>query len=186
MTKLDTEKARVIAEQIAAGQRHTTIAQRYGVSVETVGAIKAGTRWASAIDDDLRARMQAATPASPALDAGGARRVMAALETGRPGAEIAREFGISASLVSAIRHGRAWAELDPELPARLARHSGRAKALTAGQVALIKARLAGGGSSRKVAAEFGVSASTIRAIALNKTWAEVEALDADGDSGRPG
>ncbi len=76
-------------------------------------------------------------------------------------------------MVSAIKHGRAWSELDPGLPARLAAEPRQGKALTAEQVARIKRRLLDGGSSRKVAAEFGVSASTVRAIAQGKTWAEV-------------
>ena len=37
-----------------------------------------------------------------------------------------------------------------------------------------KRRLADGGSSRTVAAEFGVSASTVRSIGQGKTWAHVE------------
>ena len=41
--RLDAEQARAIAERIAAGERHTAIAERFGVSVETVGAIKSGT-----------------------------------------------------------------------------------------------------------------------------------------------
>jgi len=76
-------------------------------------------------------------------------------------------------MVSAIKHGRAWSELDPGLPARLAAEPRQGKALTADRVAQIKRRLLDGGSSRKVAAEFGVSASTVRAIAQGKTWAEV-------------
>jgi DNA-binding CsgD family transcriptional regulator len=175
--KLTPDQVRAIAECIAAGERHTAIAERFGVSVETVGAIKSGKRWAETIGDDLRARMRAASPAT-ALDVDGARRVMAALEAGRTGSAIAREFGISPSMVSAIKHGRAWAELDPGLPARLAREPVRGKALSAEQVARIKRRLADGVSSRKVGAEFGVSASTVLAIAQGRTWAEVDAADA--------
>jgi DNA-binding NarL/FixJ family response regulator len=173
--RLDVDRVRAIAECIAAGERHTEIAQRFGVSVETVGAIKSGKRWASAIDDDLRARMSGAS-AVVALDASSARQVMAALEAGRSGQSIADEFRISPSMVSAIKHGRAWSELDPGLPARLAGTPREGKALTAPQVAAIKQRLRKGRSSRKVAAEFGVSASTIQAIAQGRTWAEVEPL----------
>lgn len=168
--RLDAEQVRAIAECIAAGERHTALAARFGVSVETIGAIKSGKRWAEAIDDDLRARMQAAIPAPAALDADAARRVMSALEEGRSGRQIAEEFGISASMVSAIKHGRAWADLDPELPARLADKPRQGKALTAPQVDQIKQRLAAGESSRAVAAAFGVSPSTVRAIASGKTW----------------
>ncbi len=170
--RMTEHTARAIAERIVAGERHTEIARRFGVSVETVGAIKSGARWASAIDEELRARLASAKPVAT-LDAEGARRVMAALEAGRPGAEIAREFGVSESLVSAIKTGRAWAELDPELPSRLAGGPKQGKALTAEQVALIKRRLADGGSSRKVASEFGVSASTVLAIAQGRTWEHV-------------
>lgn len=155
------------------------VARRFGVSAETVGAIKSGARWASVVDSDLRSRMQAASPTAVALDAAGARRVMAALEAGRSGRSIAEEFGISPSLVSAIKQGQAWASLDPQLPARLAATPPRGKSLDAEQVAAIKARLLAGGSSRKVAAEFGVSPSTVRSIALGKTWAHV-APDAGG------
>ena len=105
-TRLDADQARAIAESIASGERHTAVAERFGVSVETVGAIKSGKRWAGAIDDDLRARMRAASGGT-ALDAAGAREVMAALEAGRPGSEIAGEFGISPSMVSAIKRGEA-------------------------------------------------------------------------------
>jgi len=119
--------------------------------------------------------MLAATPSAVALDEAAARRVMAALEAGRPGAAIAEEFGISASMVSAIKRGQAWAALDPELPERLARGPRQGKALEASQVAEIKRRLLEGLSSRKVAAEFGVSASTVQAIAAGRTWADVEA-----------
>jgi uncharacterized protein (DUF433 family) len=179
--RLATEQVRAIAERIAAGERHTAIAERFGVSVETVGAIKSGTRHASAIDDGLRARMREATPIA-ALTPADARRVMAALEAGRPGASIAEEFGISASLVSAIKHGRAWAELDPGLPARLAAAPRQGKALSPSQVAQIKRRLAAGESTRVLAADFGVSPSAIRAIAQGRTWAEVEAA---GEQGQP-
>jgi hypothetical protein len=41
------------------------VAERFGVSVETVGAIKSGKRRARAIDDDLRARMTAASGGEP-------------------------------------------------------------------------------------------------------------------------
>ncbi|NTU72130.1 MAG: hypothetical protein HGB10_09975 [Coriobacteriia bacterium] len=170
--RLTDEQVRAIAESIAAGERHTTIAQRFGVSVESIGAIKSGKRRADALDDDLRERMRTASPGGMALDADSARAVMVALEAGRAGAEIAAEFGISASMVSAIKHGRAWAELDPELPSRLAATSRRGKALTAEQVVAIRERLATGKSSRKVAAEFGVSASTVLAIARGATWAD--------------
>ena len=170
--KLARDQVRAIAESIAAGERHVDVAKRFGVSVETVGAIKSGKRWAASIDDDLRARMAAASPIV-SLNAEGARRVMEALEAGRSGREIAEEFCISASMVSAIRHGRAWSALDPALPHRLAAEPRAGKALSATQVAEIKQRLLSGQSSRKVAAEYGVSASTVLAIASGKTWADV-------------
>jgi transposase len=170
--RLSPDQVRAIAEAIAAGERHTAIAERFGVSVETVGAIKSGKRWADALDADLRARMASATTSS-ALDERSARRVMEALEAGQSGRSIAEEFGISQSMVSAIRHGRAWASLDPGLQDRLASGERRGKALTAGQAAAIKGRLAEGMSTRKVAAEFGVSASAVQAIAQGRTWAEV-------------
>jgi transposase-like protein len=173
--KLTAQKARAIAESIAAGERHTAIAQRHGVSVVTVGAIKSGTRWADAIDDELRARMLAVEPSGAALDADGARGVMAALEAGRSGTSIAREFGISASMVSAIKGGKAWAQLDPELPTRLAALEQRGKKLTAEKVAEIKQLLAARQSARKVAAQYGVSASTVQSIAQGRTWGEVRA-----------
>jgi len=173
--KLTAENARTIAEAIAVAERHTVIAERYGVSVETVGAIKSGKRWADAIDDELRARMRAAEPSGAALDASAARRVMAALEAGRSGTSIAQEFAISPSMVSAIKTGKAWAELDPELPTRLAAIEQRGKKLTAEKVAEIKQRLAAGQSARKVAAEYGVSASTVQSIAQGRTWGEVAA-----------
>jgi hypothetical protein len=175
--RLDAAQVRAIAECISAGERHAQVGERFGVSVETVGAIKSGKRWASAIDDELRARM-AAAPTFAVLDAAGARRVMAALEAGRPGRSIAEEFGISPSMVSAIKHGHAWSALDPDLPARLAEKPQRGKALRASQVAEIKQRLLAAQSSRKVAAEFGVSASTVLAIAQGRTWAEIEARGA--------
>jgi len=170
--KLTPEQVHAIAECIAAGERHTTVAERFGVSVETVGAIKSGKRWAACVDEALRARMKAA-PTAQTLDASGARRVMAALEAGRSGKSIAEEFGISPSTVSAIKRGQAWAELDPGFAARLAGKPRRGKALTVSQVAEIKQRLLAGQSSRKVAAEYGVSASTVQAISQGKTWAEV-------------
>jgi DNA-binding CsgD family transcriptional regulator len=172
--KLALGQVRAIAECIAAGERHAAVAERFGVSVETVGAIKSGKRWASAIDGGLRARMAAVSTAT-VLDAASARQIMAALEAGRSGRSIAEEFGISPSMVSAIKHGRAWSALDPDLTGRLAEQPQQGKALVAFQVAEIKQRLLAGQSSRKVAAEFGVSASTVLAIARGKTWAEVEA-----------
>ena len=169
--KLTAEQAVAIAERIAAGERHTDVADRFGVSVETVGAIKSGKRWAEAIPDELRARMRASS-AGTALDADSARHVMAALEAGRSGTSIAEEFGISPSMVSAIKHGHAWASLDPELPARLAAAPRRGKALTARQANAIRERLALGESSRRVAAAFGVSATTVLAIGRGETWGE--------------
>jgi len=169
--RLDAQQARAIAECIAAGERHTTIAERYGISVETVGAIKSGKRWASAIDDDLRVRMGQASPGD-VLDEAGARGIMAALLAGRSGRSIAEEFGVSPSMVSAIGHGRAWASLDPEFPARLAEAPRKGKALSESQVAGIKRALREGRSTRKIAKEFGVSASTVQAISSGKTWAE--------------
>lgn len=179
--KLDADRVRAIAECVAAGERHAAVAERFGVSVETVGAIKSGKRWTSAVDDDLRSRMAAASTA-PVLDATSAQRVMSALEAGRSGRSIAEEFGISPSMVSAIKHGQAWSALDPGLPARLAEKPRQGKALRAPQVAEIKQRLLAGQSSRKVAAEFGVSASTVLAIAQGRTWAEVRARGA-GEEG---
>jgi DNA-binding CsgD family transcriptional regulator len=170
--RLDPDQVRAIAECVAAGEHHTEIAARFGVSVETVGAIKSGKRWSEVIDDELRARMQAA-PATTALDESGARKIMAALEAGRSGRSIAEEFGISPSMVSAIKSGRAWSRLDPDLPARIAEKPRQGKTLTAPQVAEIKQRLLAGQSSRKVAAEFGVSASSVQAISQGKTWADV-------------
>lgn len=183
--RLRAEDARAIAECIAAGERHATLAERFGVSVETVGAIKSGTRWANAIDDDLRARMQAAQT-SPVLAETSARAIMRALEQGRAGQSIAEEFGVSPSMVSAIKHGRAWSSLDPGLPDRLAARPRRGKALSASQVAEIKQALLAGSSARKVAAQFGVSASTVRAIAQGQTWAEVEPLGPDAAGERDG
>ncbi len=170
---LEPDQVRAIAECIAAGERHTVIAERFGVSAQTVRAIKSGKRWAGAIDDDLRERM-AGSSTAPTLSPVTARQVMAALEAGRSGRSIADEFGISPSMVSAIKHGKAWSALDPDLPARLAEGPRQGKALTAEQVAVIKQRVLAGGSSRRIAAEFGVSASTIRAISLGRTWAGVE------------
>ncbi len=171
--KLDAEQARGIAACIGAGEAHTEIAERFGISAQTVGAIKSGKRWSTAIDDSLRSRM-AAVSSAPVLDAPTARLIMAALEAGRPGREIAEEFGVSPSMVSAIKHGHAWADLDPDLPARLSSGPRSGKVLDAAAVARIKRRLAEGQSSRKVAAEFGVSASTIQAISRGKTWADVD------------
>ncbi len=176
--KLDADQARAIAQCIAAGERHVVVAERFGVSVQTVGAIKSGKRWADAIDDELRERMQSAVPVAT-LDVAGAERVIAALEAGRSGAAIAQEFGISPSMVSAIKHGRAWSALDPNLPDRLAKKPRQGKALAAPQVAEIKRQLLAGQSSRQIAAECGVSASTVLAIAHGKTWAEVDASGAE-------
>lgn len=178
--RLEPDQVRAIAECIAAGERHVAVAKRFGVSVETVGAIKSGKRWEAAIDDDLRARMAAASTAT-VLDAAGAQRVMAAIEAGCSGRSIAEQFGISPSMVSAIKHGRAWSSLDPDLSARLARKPRQGKALSASQVAEIKQRLLAGQSSRKVAVEFDVSASTIQAISQGRTWAHVAPRSA-GDS----
>jgi transcriptional regulator with XRE-family HTH domain len=175
---LDLDQVRVIAERIAEGERHAAIAEDFGVSVQTIRAIKSGKRWAGAIDEVLRARMQEAS-SRVVLDAEGARGVMAALEVGRPGRSIAREFGISPSMVSAIKHGQSWSALDAGLVARLDGKPRQGKALSASQVAKIKRRLLEGGSSRKVAAEFGVSASTIIAIAQGRTWSEVAPADAE-------
>jgi transposase len=117
--------------------------------------------------------MQSACSA-PILDADRARGVMAALEAGHSGRSIAEQFGISPSMVSAIKHGQAWSALDPELPARLAGHPRAGHALAEAQVAQIKRQLGQGRSSRKVAAEFGVSASTVQAISQGRTWVGVE------------
>ena len=170
--RLTLELVREIAECVAAGEPHSAIAPRFGVSVETVGAIKSGKRWADAVDDDLRARMHAVSTGT-VLDVARAREIMTALEAGRPGRAIAEEFGISESMVSAIRNGSAWASLDPDLPARLAKKPRHGKALAEAQVAEIKQQLAAGRSSRKVAAEYGVSGSTIQAISQGRTWAHV-------------
>jgi transposase len=170
--KLDPDRVRAIAECIVGGQRHAAVADRFGVSVETVGAIKSGKRWATALDDELRDRMKAA-PSATVLDAPAARAVMVALEAGRSGRSIAEEYGISPSMVSAIKHGQAWSALDPDLPARLAHKPRQGKALSAVQVAKIKRLLLTGKSSRKLAARFGVSASTVLSIAQGRTWAEV-------------
>jgi len=105
---------------------------------------------------------------------------MAALEAGRPGKAIAQEYGISPSMVSAIKHGKAWASLDPGLSARLSEQPRRGKALSETQVAAIKQRLLSGVSSRKVAAEFGVSASAVQAISQGKTWSTVAPKDDAG------
>jgi transposase len=172
---LETEQVLRIAECIAAGERHTMVAEHFGVSVQTVRAIKSGKRWEGAIDDELRERMAGASTA-PTLSPVTARQVMAALEAGRSGRSIADEFGISPSMVSAIKHGKAWSELDPGLPDRLADKPRQGKVLAAEQVAVIKQRLLAGVSSRRIAAEFGVSASTIQAISQGRTWAEVEPL----------
>ena len=176
--KLTTEQVRAIAERIAAGERHVDVATRFGVSVETVRAIKSGKRRADAIDEDLRERMQAASPTS-ALDSAAVRRIIAALESGRSGREIAEQFGISASMVSAIKHGRTWSTVDPGVSARLAEKPQRGKALSAAQVAQIKRQLIDGRSSRQVAAAFGVSASTVLAIARGTTWARIAPASAN-------
>jgi len=169
---LGPDQVRAIAECIAAGERQAAVAERFGVTVQTIGSIKSGKRWAGAIDDALRERMKASSTA-PVLNAASARGIMAALEGGRSGRSIAQEFGVSPSMVSAIKHGRAWSDLDPGLPARLGESPQRGKALSAEQVARIKGRLLEGKSSRKIATEFGVSASTVLAIARGDTWADV-------------
>jgi DNA-binding NarL/FixJ family response regulator len=180
-SNLTPEQVRAIAECIAAGERHTDIAARFGVSAQTVGAIKSGKRGSAAIDEALRARMAAATPLAPVLDEAAVRTIIAALESGRSGREIAGEFGISPSMVSAIKHGRTWSAVDPGLASRLAAKPRAGKALVAEQVAAIKQRLAAGRSSRKVAEEFGVSASTIQAISQGRTWADIEPGRATAD-----
>ena len=184
-TRLQPDQARAIAECIAAGERQVAVAKRFGVSVETVGAIKSGKRWSGAISEDLRARMQAASPTT-ALDESAARGVMRALEAGRSGRSIAEEYGISASMVSAIKRGRAWGSLDPELPARLGDRPQEGKALTGARVAAIKRQLLDGVSSRKVALEFGVSPSTVLSIARGKTWAAVEPAPAGDEASGTG
>lgn len=172
MKKLVPEQVRAIAECIASGEHHSAVAERFGVSVETVGAIKSGKRWAGELDADLRERMQTDS-AGAVLDADSARRIMTALEGGRSGRSIADEFGVSQSMVSAIKCGQAWASIDPKLPARLAQTPRRGKALSEPEVAAIKQRLLAGESSRRVAADFGVSSSTVLAIARGATWADV-------------
>jgi DNA-binding NarL/FixJ family response regulator len=166
-------QAREIAESIAAGERQAEIAARFGISAQTVRAIKSGKRWSDAIDETLRTRMATTPSAAGVLDASDVQRVMVALEAGRAGNSIAEEFGISPSMVSAIKHGRAWSALDPGLASRLATKPRAGKALVAEQVAEIKQRLFEGQSSRKIAEEFGVSASTIQAISQGRTWADV-------------
>ena len=185
--KLTTEQVRAIAERIAAGERHVDVATRFGVSVETVRAIKSGKRRADAIDEDLRERMQAALPTS-VLDSAAVQSIIAALESGRSGREIAQRFGISASMVSAIKHGRTWSTVDPGVSARLAEKPQLGKALSAAQVAQVMRQLIDGRSSRQVAAAFGVSASTVLAIARGATWTHVApaaASESDRAAGGP-
>jgi transposase-like protein len=170
---LEPDQVRAIAACIAAGERHAVVARRFGISAQTVGAIKSGKRWSGAIDNTMRAKMVAA-PTAPVLDESSARAIMTALEAGRSGRSIAEEFGISPSMVSAIKHGRAWSALDPDLPARLTEKPRRGKALSVEQVAEIKRLLLDGQSSRRIAAHFGVSASTVLAIARGETWSGVE------------
>ena len=177
-SRLEPDQVLAIAECIAAGERYAAVAERFGISVETVGAIKSGKRWAATVDDELRAKMRAA-PTAAVLDTSTARGVMAALEAGRSGRSIAEEYGISPSMVSAIKRGEAWSALDPDLTARLAGRPRQGKALSLPRVAEIKGKLLAGKSSRKLAAEFGVSASTVLSIARGKTWAEVAPLRAD-------
>lgn len=178
---LGADRVRAIAGCVAAGERHAAVAERFGVSVQTVRAIKSGKRGAAAIDDELRARMQAACT-TPVLDESSARAIMAVLESGRPGRSIASEFGVSPSMVSAIKHGRAWASLDPTLRDRLAGSPRQGKALVVSQVADLKRRLLDGASLRAVASEFGVSASTVRSIAVGRTWADVAPSSASGSN----
>ena len=182
--RLEPKQVREIAERIASRERHTVVAESFGVSVETVGAIKSGKRWAGVIDEDLRARMAVAHPPT-VLNTDSARKVMTALEYGRSGRSIAEEFGISPSMVSAIKHGRTWSDLDPDLPARLAQKQQHGKVLSASQVGEMKQRLLEGWSLRAVAKEFGVSGSTVQAISQGKTWAEIEPIGSkDGTTDR--
>ena len=180
--RLQPDQALAIAERIAAGERQVAVAKRFDISVETVSAIKSGKRWSDVIGDELRKRMQAASPII-ALDEAAARGIMRALEAGHSGRCIAEEYGISASMVSAIKHGRAWGRLDPELPARLGDKPQQGKALTVARVAAIKRRLLDGRSSRKVAAEFGVSPSTVLSIGRGNTWADVKPASVEDEEG---
>lgn len=95
-------------------------------------------------------------------------------------ADIAREFGITQTVVSAIGRGRAWRGVGPAIPTSRkpvggvcgeAVHCAR---LTADDVRAIRGRYADGGISQAaLAREYGVTQGGVQAVLARRTWKHV-------------
>lgn len=93
------------------------------------------------------------------------------LASGDRGSDIARDLGVSKSLVSRVRRGRTWN--DGSFPVRTGYVRGEqhpAATVTAETVADIRSRLESGERGADIARALGVSASLVSRIKTGKTW----------------
>lgn len=95
--------------------------------------------------------------------------ILALLHKGYSAKSIAKQFGVSRQTIHDIAVGRTWT--------RLARPEGFAprtnRKLTEAQVQEIRALLAAGHTNTAIAPQFGVTRTTIHAIATGRTWRRI-------------
>lgn len=95
--------------------------------------------------------------------------ILALLHKGYSAKSIAKQFGVSRQTIHDITVGRTWT--------RLARPEGFAprtnRKLTEAQVQEIRALLAAGHPNTAIAPQFGVTRTTIHAIATGRTWRRI-------------
>ncbi len=147
-----------IRVEFAAGARQVDLAERYGVAQNNISSIVTG-----------RTRRKAGGPIRVAskrkLLVDDVLAIRRAAEEGATFEDLAREHGVTNSMIGHIVNGTAYADVGG--PRR--RPPRRARPLSVEDVALIRDRLADGDDLAMAAAAFEVSLGTIRNVQAGRT-----------------
>jgi DNA-binding MarR family transcriptional regulator len=179
VAKLDEIDVLKIRRMAAQGVRPRAIAKKYKVKDNTIRDIIRGRTWSHVPEADPEYRaapLMGSRTNNAKLTEGQVRSILIALDQGAVANDLARKYGVDASIITGIRHGKIWkhvaeqlyGDAAPTIPA--SRHQSK---LTEGQVRSILIALDQGAMARDLARKYGVHSSIISAIRRGKIWKHV-------------
>lgn len=170
VAKLTESDVKEIKEEITSGEKPLCrIAADHNVSIGTIGHIKFGRTWRGDLSEKEAKEMQSRTSLARKISDEDVYTIISRIKTGEKLASIASDYGVSPSIISAIKRGkRRSGQSGGGLPYR------KNNIASVETVSEIKKRIINGESDETIHLETGINVHKIQAIRRGDRWAAVE------------
>ncbi len=107
--KLTEERVLEIRRRLATGERKSMIARDFGVHINTIDRIRAGTTWRTVLDGPIPSRpVRGSRHHAAKLTEADVLTIRRRLSQGERGLDLAKEYGVENSTIWRIKVRRVW------------------------------------------------------------------------------